>query len=186
MEYDESLFRKKANKKAVAMWLIISAVLTTTYLIECFKGKRTVPYTVIFLIICWVPIIFTFVCIRIRGWATKICKETIATGYGVFFAFVVLTGFSQLTCMYVYPVASMLTLYKDKFLMIRISILNFLLIIVRLIKDIATTGLTSDDITEYEIVFGLLVLNYMGYVMSISHTTQQENALLGSIKANLN
>ncbi|MBQ9119764.1 MAG: PilZ domain-containing protein, partial [Lachnospiraceae bacterium] len=89
------------------------------------------------------------------------------------------------TCMYVYPVASMLTLYKDKRLMIRIGVWNFLLMIVRLVKDINTSGLTSQDVTEYEIVFALIVLNYLGYILSIAHTNESDGALLASVQANL-
>ncbi|MBQ9120289.1 MAG: methyl-accepting chemotaxis protein, partial [Lachnospiraceae bacterium] len=142
MDYNESYFRKKANKKAMTVWLFISVVLTVAYLIEWMVGKRTVTYTIVFMIICWAPIILSFIFIKLRGLDTTYCKETISIGYGLFYAFVALTGDSQLTCMYVYPVASMLTLYKDKRLMIRIGVWNFLLMIVRLVKDINTSGLT--------------------------------------------
>lgn len=185
MEYNESHFRKSANKKAMTLWLLISVVLTVAYIIEYTVGKRTLPYTIVFLIVCWAPIILAFSFIKRKGMDTTLCKETIAIGYGLFYAFVAMTGDSQMTCMYVYPVASILVLYKDKFLMIRIAILNFLLMVVRIVRDIMTDGLTPQDITEYEIVFALIVLIYMGYVLSISHITQSEKALLGSVQSNL-
>lgn len=185
MEYNASYFRKKANVKAMSIWLAISVVLTAAYIIECMSGKRTIPYTIVFLIACWTPIVLAFGFIKFKGADTTYCKETIAIGYGLFFAFVALTGDSQLTCMYVYPVASMLTLYKDKFLMIRTGVFNVLLIAVRLVKDIMTVGLTPQDITEYEIVFALAVLIFIAYSLSISHTTESDGAMLGSVQANL-
>ncbi len=185
MEYDEIYFRKSANKKAMTLWLLIATVLTVAYIIECISGKRTLPYTIIFLFVCWTPVILSFIFIKIKGMETLLCKETIAIGYGLFYAFVAMTGESQLTCMYVFPVAGMLMLYKDKALLIRISVLNFLLIVVRLVKDIMTTGLTKQEVTEYEIVFALVVLIYLGYVLSISHIMASEKALLGSVQANL-
>lgn len=185
MEYDEIYFRKSANKKAMTLWLLINTVLTVAYIIECISGKRTVPYTIAFLLVCWTSVIIAFIFIKIKGLATSLCKETIAVGYGLFFAFVCLTGDSQLTCMYVYPVAGMLTLYKDRALLVRVAILNFLLMIVRLVKDIMTTGLTKQDVTEYEIVFALVVLIYLGYILSVTHITQSEKALLGSVQSNL-
>lgn len=185
MEYNESYFRKKANIKVLTIWLLISVILTVAYMIECVNGKRTLPYTTAFLIICWAPVIVSFIFIKIKGVDTTYCKETVAIGYGVFYAFVTLTGDSQLTCMYVYPVTTILMLYKDKFLMIRVWILNFALIVVRLVKDLVTTGLTSQDVTEYEIVFALVVLIYLSYVLSISHTTESDGALLASVQGNL-
>ncbi len=109
MDYNESYFRKKANRKAMTIWLLISTVLTVAYIIECVNGKRTLPYTIVFLVMCWIPIILAFVFIKMKGMDTTYCKETIAVGYGLFYAFVAFTGDSQMTCMYVYPVASMLT-----------------------------------------------------------------------------
>ncbi len=185
MEYDELYFRRSANKKVMIVWILIAIILTIAYFIECATGKRTIEYTVIFVIVCWVPAILAFAFIKIKGWETTLCKETVAVGYGLFYAFVALTGESQLTCMYVFPVAGMLMLYKDKKLLIRVSAFNLALIVVRLIKDIMTTGLTKQDVTEYEIVFALVVLIYLGYVLSISHITQSEKALLGSVQANL-
>lgn len=185
MDYNESYFREKANKRAMTIWMIISTVLTAAYILECFSGKRTVPYTMVFLIVCWTPIILSFIFIKLKGMDTTYCKETIAIGYGLFYAYVALTGDSQMTCMYVYPVASMLVLYKDKFIMIRIAILNFLLMVVRIIRDIMTNGLTPQDITEYEIIFALIVLIYSAYVLSITHINESEKALLGSVQANL-
>ncbi|MBQ9699417.1 MAG: PilZ domain-containing protein [Lachnospiraceae bacterium] len=185
MEYDELYFRRSANKKVMIVWMLIATILTIAYFIECATGKRTFEYTVIFVIVCWVPAILAFAFIKIKGWETTLCKETVAVGYGLFYAFVALTGESQLTCMYVFPVAGMLMLYKDKKLLIRVSAFNFVLIVVRLIKDIMTTGLTKQDVTEYEIVFALVVLIYLGYILSISHITQSEKALLGSVQANL-
>ena len=185
MEYDEIYFRKSANKKAMTVWLVIATVLTVAYIIEMISGKRTPMYTVIFLIVCWVPIILSFCFIKLKGLETTYCKETIAVGYGLFFAFVAMTGTSQLTCMYVFPVVSMLLLYKDKNLMIRIGILNMLLIAVRLAKDIMVGNMTPQVVTEYEIVFAVTFLIYMGYVLTLSHTIQSDNAMIGSMQANL-
>lgn len=185
MEYSESYFRKKANMKVMIVWLLICLVLTVAYTIECISGKRTGAYTVVFMIVCWVPVILAFLFIKLKGMDTTYCKETVAIGYGLFFAFVAFTGNSLLTCMYVYPVSCILILYKDRKLMIRIAALNFLLIVARLIRDIMTVGLTPEDVTGYEIVFALVVMNYLGYVLSISHVTESEDALIGSVKANL-
>ncbi len=185
MDYNESYFRQKANKRVMTIWMIISTVLTIAYIIEAITGKRTIPYTMVFLIVCWTPIILAFLFIKFKGMDTTYCKETVAIGYGLFYAFVALTGDSQLTCMYVFPVATTLVLYKDRALMTRVAILNFFLMVVRIVRDIMTAGLTPQDITEYEIVFALIVLIYAAYILSITHINESEKALLSSVQANL-
>ena len=57
MDYDEKYFKISANKKALRMWVIIGLALTGAYIAECVKGARTVPYTVLFCFICWVPLV---------------------------------------------------------------------------------------------------------------------------------
>lgn len=185
MEYSESYFKKSANKKAIMVWLLVAVVLTVAYLVEWMKGGRTFTYILVFLSICWIPIISNFVLIKIRGWETVICKEVIAIGYGILYAFVILTRNTAVTFAYIFPIVCMLMLYKDKFLIIRCGILNALLLIVALIKDANTTGLSAQDVVDYEIQFGCIILAYIGYALSINHMCKSDGALLNSVQANL-
>ena len=84
MDYDEKYFKISANKKALRMWVIIGLALTGAYIAECVKGARTVPYTVLFCFICWVPFVFTYIFIKIKGWDYDNCKHMVAIGYFIF------------------------------------------------------------------------------------------------------
>ena len=55
MEYNEEYFAKSANKKAMAVWVLLGVVLSAAYAIEIVKGLRTVGYYCAFLAFCWVP-----------------------------------------------------------------------------------------------------------------------------------
>ncbi len=82
MDYDEKYFlRSVPTKKALRMWVIIGLALTGAYIAECVKGARTVPYTVLFCFICWVPLVFTYIFIKIKGWEYDNCKHMVAVGY---------------------------------------------------------------------------------------------------------
>ena len=81
MDYDEKYFKISANKKALRMWVIIGLALTGAYIAECVKGARTVPYTVLFCFVCWVPFVFTYIFIKIKGWDYDNCKHMVAVGY---------------------------------------------------------------------------------------------------------
>ena len=74
MEYNESYFKKSANKKAIAIWLLIAIILTVAYILEWQKGLRTLNYTIVFLAICWVPIITSFIIIKLKGALIQIRK----------------------------------------------------------------------------------------------------------------
>ena len=47
MEYNEEEFAKSANRKVMTIWLCLCVILSVAYVIEVFKGQRTVPYHIL-------------------------------------------------------------------------------------------------------------------------------------------
>lgn len=185
MDYDEKYFKISANKKALRMWVIIGLALTGAYIAECVKGARTVPYTVLFCFVCWVPFVFTYIFIKIKGWDYDNCKHMVAVGYFIFYFFLLFTSYYHITFAYSFPVVSMLVLYKDRSLMIRCGIMNLFDVMVTFIKDWFTTGFTHDDIVSYEIMFGCVILVYLSYTWAIKHLAESDGAMLDAVKGNL-
>ena len=52
MEYNEEYFAQSANKKAMAMWMVMGIVLSVAYVIEIVKGLRSIGYYCTFLGFC--------------------------------------------------------------------------------------------------------------------------------------
>ena len=170
MDYDEKYFKISANKKALRMWVIIGLALTGAYIAECVKGARTVPYTVLFCFVCWVPFVFTYIFIKIKGWDYDNCKHMVAVGYFIFYFFLLFTSYYHIAFAYAFPVVSML---------------NLIDVIVTFIKDWLTTGFTHDDIVSYEIMFGCVILVYLSYTWAIKHLAESDGAMLDAVKGNL-
>lgn len=186
MEYDEKYFKASANKKALLIWVLIGFVLTIAYVIEWMKGGRTTTYTIAFNIICWLPIAVTFVLLKIKGWEWSYCKHFIAIGYFVFYFYVIFTAYDHITFAYIFPVVSLLMLYKDRRLMIRCGVANGVIVAASLVKDLVTTGLVHEDVVSYEIQFGCIILAYVGYTWAINHMAKSDGAMLEAVNANLN
>lgn len=185
MEYSEELFAKSANKKAMSIWLTVCIVLSGAYLLEVVKGSRTVAYYAAFVFICWIPVAVGFLVLKIKGMATGIFKEVIAVGYGLFYLFVLMTTTSMLPVMYILPVASMLVLYKDRYLLMRCGIANILCVVAFIVKNY-TAGINSPaDIANYEIQIAAVILCYAGYIVSINHLSASDGAMLKSVEGNL-
>ncbi len=185
MEYDEKYFKASANKKALLIWILIGSVLTIAYLVEWFKGTRSTPYTIVFSIICWGPVIATLILVKLKSWELSVCKHIIATGYLVFYFYVTFTAYDHITFAYIFPVVSMLMLYKDRGLMLRCGVANVLIVCISLVKDIMTAGLLHEDVVSYEIQFGCVILAYIGYTKAINHLAQSDGAMLAAVNANL-
>ena len=184
MGYDEKFFKKSANKKAMYMWMITAIILSLAYTVELMKGDRTPQYYITFMILCWVPFFLGVVFLLVKGIDTTWYKETVAIGYGVFYAFTVLTSDTNLTFAYIFPVVCMLMLYKDRALFLRVSVLNVLLIVASFIsRSMGRAGNIS--MAEFEIQLGVIVLSYIAYILSIDHLSKSDGAMLNAVKDNL-
>lgn len=185
MEYNEEYFAKNANKKAMAMWATIAVVLTITYAIEVVKGQRTIGYYALFELFCWGPFILGLIVLKVKGVATPLYKDIIGFGYGVFYAFVLLTTTSMLSMMFIFPVTSMLILFKDRNYMLRCGIANILLLAVYIPKSYMAGMNSARNVADFEIQVGVTILCYVGYILSINHMQKSDGAMLDSVKGNL-
>lgn len=185
MEYNEEVFKKSANKKAMIMWLFMAIVLTIAYGIEAVKGARTIPYYTVFLIMCWGPFLLGVVLLKVKGMAISYYKDIVAFGYGFFYFFVLLTTKNALPFVYIFPITSMLMLFKNRNFLIRCGVANLFVMAVIVVKNYTSGMNSSEDIINYEIQFLVLVLCYMGYILSVSHLNLSDGALIGSIEGNL-
>lgn len=185
MEYNELHFKKSANLKAMLMWMVICIILTGAYVLELVKGQRTPQYFIVFEIFCWVPFLVSVLVLMLRGTATSLYREMIAIGYMVFFAFVVFTTSTNLTFTYVFPIASLLALYKNRNLMIRVGIWNEVIIIAAFVNSLISGTVTAQDVTSFEIQIASTALCYMSFILTINHLNKSDGAMLGSVQANL-
>lgn len=186
MNKKEQQYARSSNIKALSIWLVINTVLMIAYTIEVIKGSRTVPFFLVFIGFCWVPFLVGLITLVVKGWGTSWYRYVIAVGYGIFYAFVLLTTNTTLTVMYSLPVMSMLVLYKRRNLMIMSGIANVLILVAYIIKCVCEGMTAPQNITDYEIQLAVIVLCYIGYTLSINHLNYVDGAMLGDVKNNLN
>lgn len=185
MEYREEDFARSANKKAMAVWITLGIVLSAAYALEVARGLRTVGYYTTFLLICWGPFFLGLVVLKLKGMGTGVYKDIIAVGYGVFYTYVLMTTTSQLAFVYIFPLTSMLVLYKNRNFIIRCAVANIGVVIMAIIKNYMAGQNAPADITNYEIQMAAIILCYVGYILSINHLYKSDGAMLDSVKANL-
>ena len=186
MEYNEKEFQKLANKRALAIWIAIVAILSVAYAIEVIKDAKTPQFYAVLLVLAWLPIAIGIVVLKIRGMHTRLFKEIIAVGYGIFFAYVMFTADTAITFSYVFPVAGMLILYKDRGLLIRVQIANILVIIGVLVKTIVLKQQTDRTMADFEVQLACTILCYASFMSSLGYLMKSERALLNSVEGNLN
>lgn len=185
MEYDEKYFAKSANKKAMGMWLAMSLVLSAAYAMEIAKGLKTVEYFVVMELVCWIPFIFGLLILKIKGWHTKYYQDIVGFGYGFFYLYIMLTSPGTLAFTYILPLMSMLIIYKNKNFIIRCGIASMAVLSVTIVRNYLNGMNTANDISNYEIQFGMILFCYIGYIIAINHMVKSDGAMLDAVKNNL-
>lgn len=185
MNYDEKKFAASANKKTMGMWLAMLVVLSGAYALEVVKGLKTPAYFISMEIIAWVPFVVGLIVVKIRGWKSRAYHNIAGIGYGLFYLFIMFTSPGTLAFTYVLPLVSMLIIYKKRDFIIRCGVATMAVLIFAIIRNYNNGMNTPADISNYEIMIGMILFCYIGYIIAINHMINHDNALIGSIQANL-
>lgn len=186
MEYNEEVFKISANRKAMIVWLVLSILLSFSCIGESVQGQHTVQYIIIYFILCWVPYAIGIAVLKVKGMGTHIYKYIVAYSYGAFYTYVICTSQSAITFAYIFPLTSMVILFKDKRYMIRCAAANIVVILGSIVYHYNQGMRSADDIRDYLLEVLCIVLCYCCYIISIDHMNKSDGALTNSIKGNLN
>ena len=95
------------------------------------------------------------------------------------------TSQTMLSFAYIFPVASMIILFKDRKFMIKCGVFNTVILIIASVYKYMTGMNSVADIDNYMLQISCIMLSYMCYVMSINHLNLSDGALTDSIKDDL-
>lgn len=185
MTYDENVFKEKANRKARKIWIVFAVLLSANYGSDASGGLYPTTSYLIFLALCWLPLIFGKVLLRVKGWATELYRYDLVIGYGIFYTFVICTTASPIAFTYILPVTSLLVLYKNRKFMINCGIVNSLIIVGAAVYRYMLGFNSASDMKNYQLQLSCIILCYICYVMSIRHLNESDGAMTDSIKADL-
>ena len=186
MNYDEKLFKEKANRKARKIWLIFAILLSANYGSDFSQGLYSAGYYLVFLALCWIPFIAGEVLLRAKGWDTTRYKFDLVIGYGIFYTYVISTTSSPIAFTYILPVTSLLVIYKDQLFMRYCGIVNAIIIIGSSVYRYMVLGMDSaTNMKDYQLELSCIILCYICYGMSIRHLNESDGAMTDSIKNDL-
>lgn len=185
MTYDENIFKEKANRKARKIWIVFAVLLSANYGSDAAGGLYPTNLYLIFVALCWLPLIAGEVLLRVKGWATELYRYDLVIGYGIFYTFVICTTESPIAFTYILPVTSLLVLYKNRKFMIKCGIINSLIIVGAAVYRYLLGFNSASDMKNYQLQLSCIILCYICYVMSIRHLNESDGAMTDSIKADL-
>ena len=131
------------------------------------------------------PFLAGLVVVKIKGWHTKIYQDIVGVGYLAFYTYIMMTCEGTLAFTYTLPLMSMLIIFKNRNFMIRYGTINIVVLTISIVRNYLNGMNSASDISNYEIQFGMILFCYIGYIVAIAHMTKSDNAMLDSVKGNL-
>lgn len=148
---------ERLNDAVLYEYGILTVILLAAYLLEFFKGSRTLGYTLVFALLDLGPFIAYFIIYKRNSQSVQL-KYILSIGFSILYAFVLLTAAVPTTFVYIFMVYVMIIPYGDIRLCFITGGIALAANIGSVIYGFATGSLTSADLAMIEIqVISILI-----------------------------
>ena len=172
----------RVNRFALIGWVTILIVIALAYILEVIKGERTIIYYLIVLVCAFVPYIIGLIMYK-KNPDNKSLAYAVTIGYSILYAYVLLTGDTPLTFVYLFPILAVMLAYNDFKIMRLFFIINVIINIASVVIKIVVMHATSaDDIANYEIQVLALIIVAIFCCLAIRITQQISEAKMATIE----
>jgi len=170
------------NRAALMSHTFIDVVLALAYMLELFKGTRTVGYICVFTALCIVPIIVEWLLFK-KDPESRFMMYVIGVCYGVLYVFTIFTANSVTNFVYAVPMFVVLLLYSN----VRFSILYCGTLCLLNIGNVAYVGMTvgyaPEQIADVEIRATSIILIALFCVITTVCLNKLNRSKLESLNA---
>ncbi|MCM1539691.1 MAG: methyl-accepting chemotaxis protein [Blautia sp.] len=174
--------KKYVNRTALIGHTIIDTVLFLAYLLEVFKGARTIGYFAIFAVLTVAPVVAEWV-IFVKNPESGAIKHIIGITYGILYLFVIFTTTSATPFTYAFPMFIVIILYMDVRFNVLIGLFAFFGNVAFVAYHAMTVGYTAAEIPDVEIRVAATFLTVVFMVMTTVAVTRVNRHKLEQIKA---
>ncbi len=144
------------NRYLIIGWTAIVVILFVAYTGEVLKGERTLSYLIVFMLFTGIPALLAILLYK-RNPVSDNLKYYIVIGYFIMYTFVMITGNTSLVFTYIFPMLSLIVLYRRKNLIVGMGIaaflINLLFIIIRVFQHQINTGNSKDIEIQIALIF---------------------------------
>ncbi|MCR5675281.1 MAG: HD domain-containing protein [Lachnospiraceae bacterium] len=156
---------KRINRDIVVGWGTFVGVLLLGYLVEIFRGNRTVGYAVVFMLLNCATLLFCLWQYKKNPEAT-ILRYYQITGFLIMYVFCLSTANTHQVYTYILPILFLLILYHDPALIIRVAVTTLVINLIAIGKWFLVDGVTVEDTWDIEIQTGILILCFIACWMA--------------------
>lgn len=158
------------NNTAITGLIIMNMILLAAYLVEVFKGTRSIVSYGVVAVLCILP---TVLCILAycKKQSTKSIRYIGGIGFLLLYGYIMFTTTTDLSFCYVIVIYVILMVYGDLKYSILIGVYAFVVNIAVIIWKAVNGRLQGTDITNAEIVLACIVLTTVFGIMAVKKIT---------------
>ncbi len=165
------------NKTAIIGLVIMNLVLAAAYLIEVFKGTRTIGSYAVVAVLCILPTLFCI--LRYAGKNnTKSVRYIGGIGFLLLYGYIMFTTSTDLAFCYIIVMYVILMVYGDLKYSIVIGVYAFALNIAVIVWKAMNGKLQGAEITNAEIILACILLTTIFGTMAVKKITEINSASL--------
>ena len=132
--------------------------MLTAYVIEYFKGARTLKYLGVFNLFLTLPLIICYLFYR-KDRESKQIKYIVLVGFSIFYTFILFTTSNIYTSVFIIPMIIITQMYQDKRLSFRIGLAAIIINTVSVLYNILYLHkLDAKSVQNYEVQLASLIL----------------------------
>lgn len=146
---------------------ILQAVIGIAYLLEFVKHNRTLPYTIIVMVLCFVPMVMAWIKLKKDPESPKAIMRIIGIGFTLLYTFVLFTANNDLVFTYVMPMLLVLMVFNNKRFIAIIGVGAAVENIAYVVMYGIQHGITPEKLVTFEIQV-LLTLISVGFFITVN------------------
>jgi len=157
---------QSANRTGVICQTILVSIIALAYLVEVIKGNRTVTYFLVVLLLCYLPVILTWIFYSKNKESEHAIMNTVGIGFGLLYSYVLFTANNNLVFTYALPMLLILMLFNNVKFVYVIGIVTILENIAAVLVNIFVYDKKdSSSFVSYEIQVLLIILCVIFFLM---------------------
>ena len=160
-----------ASHRLLLSSTIICTVIALAYVLEFFKGARTIGYVALVVILALVPNAVSWV-IYSKDKASVLIKHIITIGYAVMYCYVLFTTKNILVFTYVIPILVVITLFDDVAYITEIGVGVIICNIISVVINFKNGIMTDTAVAEIQLLVMIMIVLYLIMVSKTNHTLQ--------------
>ena len=153
----------------------MNVILALAYVIEVFKGGRTIGSYLIVLLLCMLPMLAT--CLAyLKKKDTMVIRHIICIGFALLYSYIMFTSSTTITFCYVIVIFVILMVFMDRKILSLLGVFGIVVNVARFIYNMNRGLIAADDVTEFEIVLACLALSVVFAIMALNKINQINEA----------